>query len=250
MKPCTLKGSYDSRTDMGRIRLSNDDNATACVNANGEVLLAVCDGMGGAKKGDYASKKTMSVIVEAFKKKRRTSAFFAKKWLQRTLRKANAAVYKQSISNEFYEGMGTTAVVVLLLGDKMVIGNVGDSRAYRYDGRNLIAMTNDDTVGDYLARVKKISEEELSSSSERHILTNAIGVYATCASSIHIMPYLRETILLCSDGLYNNISEASIRACLSTDERVDEKINNLIAEANGNGGSDNIGIALWECRND
>lgn len=250
MKSTNLKGSFAFRTDIGRIRISNDDSAFATINANGEVLLAVCDGMGGAKKGDYASKKTMTILLEEFRKKRPTGPYFSKKWLAKAFKKANAAVYKQSVSNESYEGMGTTAVVVLLLGDKMVIGNIGDSRAYSYDGRNLVALTTDDTVGDYLARVKKISEEDIGATPERHILTNAIGVFATCASSIRVQPYLKETILLCSDGLYNNISEASIRACLSTDERVDEKVANLIAEANGNGGSDNIGISLWESGND
>ena len=250
MKNLNLKGTFAFRTDIGRIRISNDDNAIALINSSGEVLLAVCDGMGGAKKGDFASKKTMNILVEEFKAKRSMPPFLAKRWLARTFKKANAAVYKQSMSNSAYEGMGTTAVVVLLLGDKMVIGNVGDSRAYSYDGRNLAHLTSDDTVGDYLARVKKISEEEVDASPERHILTNAIGVFATCASSVRVLPYFKETILLCSDGLYNNISEASIRACLGTDERVDEKVNNLIAEANGNGGSDNIGISLWECGND
>ena len=250
MKTANLKGSFAFRTDIGRIRISNDDNAVAAINSVGEVLLCVCDGMGGAKKGDYASKKTMSILLEEFKAKRHTPPFFAKRWLAKTFKKANSAVYKQSVSNPAYEGMGTTCVAVLLLGDKMVIGNVGDSRAYSFDGRNLTHLTSDDTVGDYLARVKKISEEEVDASPERHILTNAIGVFATCASSVRVLPYLRETILLCSDGLYNNISEASIRTCLGTDERVDEKVSNLIAEANGNGGSDNIGISLWECGND
>ncbi|MBQ2069933.1 MAG: serine/threonine-protein phosphatase [Bacilli bacterium] len=246
--PTNLKGSFASKTDIGRIRISNDDQAYACTNSDKEVFLIVCDGMGGANKGDYASRTAIELMKESFSKKGRLSPFFAKRWMSKALKRANGIIYKESLDNPTYEGMGTTCVCVLLLGDKMIVGNVGDSRAYAYDGKNLIRLTSDDTVGDYLARVKGLSEEEFASSEERHILTNAVGVFASCSSTVKILPYRKETIILCSDGLYNNVPESGIRSCLSTDDRVDEKISALIAEANGNGGSDNIGIALWECR--
>ncbi|MCR5079620.1 MAG: protein phosphatase 2C domain-containing protein [Bacilli bacterium] len=244
----SLKGSFAYKIDIGKIRISNDDQAFACTNSQKEVFLIVCDGMGGANKGDYASRMAIEVMKDAFASKGRTSPFFAKRWMIRALKKANKAVYRESISNPAYDGMGTTCVCALLLGDKMVIGNIGDSRAYAYDGKNLIRLTSDDTVGDYLARVKGLSEEDVAASEERHILTNAVGVFATASSTVKVLPYHKQTILLCSDGLYNNVPESGIRSCLSTDDRVDEKVNALIAEANGNGGSDNVGISLWECR--
>ena len=246
MSKDSLKGVFAFRVDVGKVRLSNDDQAIALTNSAKEVLLAVCDGMGGANKGDYASKAAIDCLTEEFRSKRRMGVFFSKRWLRRVLRKANALIYDESENNEAYKGMGTTLVAVLLLGDSMVIANVGDSRAYAFNGTSLHRLTSDQTVGDYLVRVNKMSEKDASSSPERHILTNALGVYATLASDISSRPYDGETILLCSDGLYNNVPESSIRACLSTDERVDEKVGNLIAEANFNGGSDNIGIALWE----
>ena len=241
-----LRGSFAVKTDVGKIRISNDDQAFAVRNSNGEVMLIVCDGMGGAKKGDFASRIAIESMVEDFRAKKSMPTFLVKIWIRKALRKANSLIYDESEANAAYVGMGTTLVAVFLLGEKMVVCNVGDSRAYTYDGHTLHCLTNDQTVGDYLLRVNKLTEKEVASSPERHILTNALGVYATVASDITILPYSGETILLCSDGLYNNVPEASIRASLSTDERPDEKVNNLIAEANSNGGSDNIGISLWE----
>lgn len=246
MSKMELKGVYAYKTDVGKIRISNEDQASASFSPYKEALLVVCDGMGGANKGDYASKTAIDSLMDDFRSKRKMLPFLAKRWLSRALRKANSIIYSESESNPSYAGMGTTTVAVMLLGDKMVVANVGDSRAYAYDGFNLRRLTEDQTVGDYLVRVNKMSEKEVASSPERHVLTNALGVYPSCASDIRIYPYFGETILLCSDGLYNNLSEASIRATLSTDERPDEKVASLIAEANSNGGSDNIGIVLWE----
>ncbi len=240
------KGSFAFKTDIGRVRVSNEDQAAVATNPYGEVLLVVCDGMGGQNKGDYASKMAIDSILEAFASKRSMPLFLTKRWLTKALKTANALVFEEAERNPVYKDMGTTCVAVLIQGNKMLVSNIGDSRAYRYNGRELSRLTEDQTVVDYLYRTGKISKEEMNTREDRHVLTNALGVYPSCSTDLKIMPYLGEAILLCSDGLYNNVPENEIRAALSTDERADEKVTNLIAEANSNGGSDNIGIAYWE----
>ena len=86
----------------------------------------------------------------------------------------------------------------------------------------------------------------MSSRADRHVLMNAMGIFPSASFDIKAFAYEGESILLCSDGLYNNLSEAEIKAVLASSDRVDEKASFLISEANANGGSDNIAVALWE----
>ena len=240
------KGYFASRTDIGKVRISNEDQSFVLTNYYGDVLMVVCDGMGGQNKGDYASKMALDHLVESFQTKRKTPVFLSRAWLRKTIKEANALIYNEAQNKQAYHDMGTTLVAVLIQGEKMIIANIGDSRAYAYDERGLVHLTEDQTYVDFLYRSGQIAEQEKNSSPDRHVLMNALGIYPSAMLDLYVRPYCGQTILLCSDGLYNNVSEPEIRAVLSTDERPDQKVSSLIAEANGNGGSDNIAIAIWE----
>ncbi len=241
------KGHFASRTDMGRVRISNEDQAFVLTNYNGDVLMVVCDGMGGQNKGDYASKMALDYLVESFQKKRKTPAFLTRTWLLRVIKEANSMIYNEAMKHRTYRDMGTTCVAAVIQGNKIILANIGDSRAYRFDEQGLARLTEDQTYVDYLYRSGQIKARERDTSPERHVLMNALGIFPSASCDLVVKPYFGESILLCSDGLYNNVSEAEIRAVLSTDERPDQKVASLIAEANANGGSDNIAIAIWEC---
>ena len=81
---------------------------------------------------------------------------------------------------------------------------------------------------------------------QRHVLMNALGYYPSLELDVKVHPYNNETILLCSDGLYNNVPERNISAILSGNDSPEEKITHLISMANANGGSDNIAVVVWE----
>ena len=240
------KGHFASRTDIGRVRVTNEDQATVLTNYHGDVFMVVCDGMGGQNKGDYASKMALDFLVESFQNKRKTPIFLSRAWLRKTIKEANANIYNEAERSKAYRSMGTTCVAVLIQGDKMIVANLGDSRAYAFDERGLTRLTSDQTYVDYLYRAGKINASEKESSPDRHVLLNALGIYPSASFDLEVKPYAGETIMLCSDGLYNNVSEPEIRAILATDERPDQKVLSLIAEANANGGSDNVAIAIWE----
>ena len=240
------KGHFSSRTDIGKVRITNEDQAYVLTNYQGDVFMVVCDGMGGQNKGDYASKVAIDHLVEAFQNKKKRPSILSRAWLRRVIKEANAIIFNEASKNPMYEGMGTTCVAVLIQGNRMIVANVGDSRAYGYDERGLRRLTNDQTYVDYLYRSGQIAERDKESSPDRHVLMNALGIYPSASLDLTVLPYGGETIMLCSDGLYNNVSEPEIRAILSTDERPDQKISSLIAEANANGGSDNMAIAIWE----
>ena len=178
----------------------------------------------------------------------RTPTFLLKNFLGRCYKKANSIIYQEATKNPAYRDMGTTCVTALIRGDKILVGNAGDSRAYSYSKETLRLkrLTEDQTYVDYLYRTGKIQESEMSSRADRHVLMNAMGIFPSASFDIKAFAYEGESILLCSDGLYNNLSEAEIKAVLASSDRVDEKTSFLISEANANGGSDNIAVALWE----
>lgn len=242
-----LSGNFAYKTDVGKVRFSNEDQAMVLTNSHGYVLMMVCDGMGGENNGDLASKFAIDVIAEEFKKVKKFylkgAAYY---WLSRTIRKANATVFNEASKNELYHGMGTTLTIVLLVKDSMFVGQVGDSRAYRFIDHKLELMTEDQTYVGYLFRTGQIKEEEIKTHPKRHVLMNALGIYPSLNLDLKVKSYQKETLLLCSDGLYNNVSEKDIESILAGSDTLEEKVNELIEIANANGGSDNIAVVLWE----
>ena len=240
-------GTFAFKTDRGRIRVANEDQSRVVVNADRDVLLVICDGMGGQNKGDYASQFACDAMAEAFLD-RRHSPRFTKWWIARTIKKINKEIYSEAEKNPLYKDMGTTIVAIVIEGMQMTIANIGDSRAYMYSSGKLERLTEDQTYVDYLYRTGKITESETKTRADRHVLMNALGIFPSVSVDVAVRPYAGQAILCCSDGLYNNISEAEMRAVLSSDDRADIKVNALINEANANGGSDNIAVAYWEAK--
>ena len=244
-----LYGRYAFKTDVGKIRLQNEDQACALTNARGNILLVVCDGMGGSNKGDLASSATVNYISDCFKAKDRfLNSFFARRWVMKVVKEANTRIFRTASGNEKYQGMGTTLTLVLIVNDYMVVAQVGDSRAYSFRNRILNQITEDQTYVQYLYRVGKISKEEIATHPKRHVLMNALGIYPSLDMDIKVMPYMNDTIMLCSDGLYNNVSEKDLFSIIKGSDSPDQKVHELISLANANGGSDNIAVVVWEAR--
>ena len=245
-----LTGRFSYRTDIGKVRLSNEDQAIALTNASGNVLLIVCDGMGGQKKGDLASSLAIHTIVTSFKmKKGFFNTYFAKVWVSKVIREANKCIYEQSINNNNYQGMGTTITLLLIIKDIAILANAGDSRCYFLKNHHeLVQITEDQTYVGYLLRTGQITAEEALTHPKRHVLMNALGIYPSASVDIKVFPYLNETVLLCSDGLYNNVPHEDITAIVKGEDSIEQKVNELIAIGNKNGGSDNIAVVLWEAQ--
>ena len=244
-----LTGRFSFKTDIGKVRLSNEDQACALINASGNVLLIVCDGMGGQSKGDLASSLAINTVISSFKSRKGfLNRYFAKFWVGNVIREANRCVYEQSRSNPSYEGMGTTLTLLLIIKDTAILGHVGDSRCYFLRNREFEQMSEDQTYVGYLLRTKQITEEEALIHPKRHVLMNALGVYPSASIDIKSFPYMGETVLLCSDGLYNNVPKNDIASVLKSEDSVEQKVNELIAIGNKNGGSDNIAVVIWEAQ--
>ena len=240
-------GRFAFHTDVGKVRLSNEDQACALVNAFGTVLLIVCDGMGGQNKGDYASALAVSYITDEFQKVNRfISSLHVYYWLNQVCRNANNQIYSESIKNPLYQGMGTTLSIAMIRKNKLFTAQVGDSRIYSFKNNELLQISEDQTYVGYLYRTGQITKEEMATHPKRHMLMNALGVYPTLNIDIKIRKYENETIMLCSDGLYNNATETTFSTVLANSDTPEEKVNELISIANNNGGSDNIAVVIWE----
>lgn len=244
-----VTGSFAYKTDIGKVRLTNEDQASAVVNSKGHILLVVCDGMGGQNKGELASSIAVSHLIDDFKS---TSHFifnsFSVIWfLNRKIRAINSYINKESRTNPLYRGMGTTLTAMVIYHNKIITAQVGDSRAYQINAQDkLEQITTDQTYVGYLYRTGQITKEEMATHPRRHMLTNALGTYPSVEIDITTRPYYNQTILLCTDGVYNNVNDPGIEAVLKGGDSCEEKINQIIAVGNSNGGSDNMGLVLWE----
>lgn len=243
----SYSGTYAYKTDIGKVRTNNEDQALVILNADGEVLLIVCDGMGGANKGDLASKTAVASLSEAFHlKKKNLFKSQDQWWITKAIKEANSKIYSLAEQDPVYKGMGTTIVAVLISGTRILVANIGDSRGYMDDGKTLTQLTEDQTYVQYLVTTGKITPEAALSHPDRHVLMNALGIYPSVSLCIKFFPYHGESLLLCTDGLYNQVNPSSIHAIITTNERADQKVMGLISEANSLGGSDNEGVAYWE----
>ena len=242
-----IEATIGFKKDIGKIRISNDDECRIVLNSYKEVLMVLADGMGGQNKGDYASSTTVNFLCEEFLKKPKFITYIdAMIWSANKIKKINTLLYNTQDKDENYRGMGTTLVVALLVGNKIVVINIGDSRCYLVNNKKLVQITEDQTYVNYLYKSGIIEEKDMATNPNRHVLTNSLGCFPSVSFDKFIINYTGQSIFLCSDGLYNNVSIKDIEAILNTTDETHIKVDSLIELANYNGGSDNISCCLWE----
>lgn len=246
-----LSGNYFCLTDKGKVRKINEDYASAYINPFGNVLMMVADGMGGANKGEVASSNTVNYISRAFLslKKEFKNEKAMMKWIYKVIKEVNLKIYLKSNSDEKFKGMGTTLSLVLLVKDKLLTAQVGDSRIYLLINNKLTQVSEDQTYVNYLIKSKGMPKEIAYTHPQRHKLTNALGTKKRLNVDINLFDYHNEKILICSDGLYNNVPENDMASIIKGNDSLDKKANQLIAFGNFNGGSDNMALILWESEN-
>ena len=246
-----LSGNYYCLTDKGKVRKINEDYASALINPFGNVLMVVADGMGGANKGEVASSNLVKHITNSFisleKEFKNEKAMY--KWVYKVVKEANSKIYLKASNDEKFKGMGTTLSLVLLVKDKLLTAQVGDSRVYLLVDNKLTQITEDQTYVNFLIKSKGMPKEIANTHPKRHELTNAIGTKSSLNVDINIREYHKERILICSDGLYNNVPENDLASIIRGNDSLDKKANQLIAFGNFNGGSDNMALILWESEN-
>lgn len=248
MKKSLSKFKTFCLTDVGRVRNSNEDSSGIITGKN-FVILAVFDGMGGHKKGEVASRLALDTLKKEFDGNENTySSFKAKRALRQCMKDANEAIYSLSDSNPNYEGMGTTAVVAMVLEKETIICNIGDSRAYEMKAKHkkVKLLTTDQSYVEMLYETGKISKSSMANHPSKNILTNALGIEPNMHCDMKAYRNDYQMLMLCSDGLTNMVPENQISMILNRDSSVENKCLSLINRANDLGGLDNISVALFE----
>ncbi len=228
-------GQITCRTDPGRQRRGNEDNAFVRA-----PLFVVADGMGGAQAGEVASR----IAVEAFEREL-PEAGSAETRLADRVREANRQIYERSLEEHDRAGMGTTLTAAYLDDSGLTIAHVGDSRAYLFRDGSLTRLTHDHSLVEELVKQGKLTAEQAAEHPQRSIITRALGPEPQVevdTTTHEVQP--GDVILLCSDGLTTMVSEDGVAEILASAQTVDLAAQELIDEANRAGGRDNITVVL------
>lgn len=214
------------------------------------LLLAVSDGMGGASAGEVASALTLDALRShasgAVSRLGGVDPAGLESWLAEGIREANRQVLAAGRRDLSVQGMGATATAGLVFPGAVVFAHVGDSRAYHLRQGQLRQVTTDHTfVGKLLAQ-GQLSPEEAEKHEQRHVLLQAVGVRETVeVDSLTVVLRAGDRILLCSDGLYDLLSDSAIAEMLAADGQTPlAQCRALITAANSLGGFDNTTVII------
>jgi serine/threonine protein phosphatase PrpC len=233
--------------DPGRARRNNED-AVSVDAPTGIAVLA--DGMGGYNAGEVASAMATTLCREHLAEWRRSRAepVADEAWrdaIQASVSYANRAIFDAANGNPQYQGMGATLVMAAVSGSGVWIGHIGDSRAYRHDGRVLSRLTRDHSLLQEQIDAGLITPQQAARSNYRNFVTRAVGVEAWVDLELHhqtVAPH--DVLLLCSDGVTDMLDDATIASHLQRGDALDESAQGLVDAANAAGGKDNISVIL------
>jgi protein phosphatase len=242
----TKEGNYMrayAKTDVGSKRSMNQDFFYCNENAVGSFqnLYIVADGMGGHKAGDMASKLCVENMVSSIEKSTHKTPVTI---FEEAVAEANEKIYHEANEHLEFEGMGTTMVACTVFDDIMYVANIGDSRLYLLRD-NITKITDDHSLVEELVKKGNITESEARVHPQKNIITRAMGTDVQVnADFFEINMKKDDIVLLCSDGLSNMIEDDDMEYIIKHSETLEEAGTLLVAEANRNGGDDNITVVL------
>lgn len=241
--------TFCAQTDPGRIRQNNED-AFAFDEATHMAVLA--DGMGGYNAGEIASGMATTFIKSELtcwlaQTGPKAPSGQIRRAIESCVDNANSAIFNASNANSLYSGMGTTLVVAVFQGARLLLGHIGDSRCYRWRGHALTQITRDHSLLQEQIDAGLLTPEQAASSPNKNLVTRALGVEEV------VMLELKEhdvepgdLYLMCSDGLSDMMEDAAIAEILQNETSLVQMANALVSLANENGGRDNITVLLTQ----
>ncbi|MEN9704902.1 MAG: hypothetical protein RLZZ393_781 [Pseudomonadota bacterium] len=250
-----LKGKVTciGRSDTGRVREHNED----AIAFDGDIgLIVLADGMGGYNAGEVASGLAVQTIVQLVQEAvtredlriadAGTGMSRASIILRDAVLRANKIIHQTARTQPHCEGMGTTVVGALFFDDRISVAHVGDSRAYRLREAALERLTVDHSLMQELVDRGYFSAEEAQHAPSRNFVTRALGVDSSVEVDIGEYAVRRgDVFMLCSDGLTDMLDDADIELALNRcGADLGAAGDELVRQANGMGGRDNISVVL------
>jgi protein phosphatase len=252
-----------AKSDIGRVKKKNEDYFCVC----GEdtpgltffiegALVCVADGLGGHIGGEIASKLAVSIFKDVLKEpdfetNRRhlnSQEEGPLPMLKQAITHANERIYRTNLELGLLaqgKPMGTTMTAAVIQPGKAYIVNVGDSRCYLLRENKIIKMTEDHSWVDEQVKLGKITREEASTHKKRNMVTRSVGTHLEVESDTYVWALQSgDSLLLCSDGLVNMVSDENILNEIRRGGSCDQVAQRLVTRANEGGGSDNITVIL------
>lgn len=235
-------------TDIGRKRKSNQDSI--CLDY-GHNFFAVADGMGGHKGGDIASQLTVKVMPEFILS---NTGVDPQVLMKKMIQEVNSAILQKATETPELQGMGTTVSAILFNGPQLVIGNVGDSRVYMINNHHIFQLTRDHSFVQEKLNMALYTREEAVKDPQKNVLVRSVGFEKDIQVDVFQYRICKNDIfMICSDGLHGKVSDSDIlhiiqknisdpSRCQQAD--LEKAIQELIHQANENGGQDNISVIV------
>lgn len=231
------------KTDVGNKRSLNEDFASY-YEGDSYKIYVVTDGMGGHNAGEVASKMAAEGLISYFTENYGT--IDEDKILKASIEYVNKSLYQYSLSDASFSGMGTTLTACFATKDLMQIANVGDSCCLGIVDDNIIKITRDHSLVQELLDSGSISEEEAKHHPRKNVITRAMGTSLSVEVDIFdITASGFNTLILCSDGLTNEVTNDEIKDLIKSRSNYDEACTALVDLAKDRGGKDNITVMIF-----
>ena len=234
-------------TDTGNVREENQD-FYRMERLGPETLLAVvCDGMGGARAGNVASRLACEVFCGEVCRSLRDGMTEAEEQdvLCTAAKLANISVYEHAQLSEEFRGMGTTLVAALVRGLRVEIVNIGDSRAYHLGADGIRCVTVDHSLVELMVQRGELTHEQAKNHPGKNVITRAVGTEPSVEGDIYIQKLHRDDcLLLCSDGLSNVMADQEMLFEVAHGVRKSDCCQRLLRIAKNRGAPDNVTAVL------
>lgn len=239
----SMKRCFTGLTDPGLVRSFNQDHYS--IDPEGRFFI-VADGMGGHAGGEEASQIATDVIAK-YLNQQWNSDHSSKELLMAAIKKANEAILQDQETHPERGDMGTTVVAVLFRQQQPWYGHIGDSRLYRLRDKQLRQITEDHTWVAKALKAGDISDEQARAHPWRHVLSQCLGRKDLEKIEVKELDVqLGDRLLLCSDGLTEEVPDQEIAHYLHASETCEDAAKSLVKSAKEHGGSDNITVVIIE----
>lgn len=233
-----------AKDDVGLVRKAQEDSHGMWGETPNGPLFVVCDGMGGHVGGSKASSLAVASIHDYLKSEKYADIEEA---MKAALCYANDQILGYAQDHPEYRGMGTTACILLLQGDKAHIAHIGDSRIYLYVSKEqtLHRVTKDHSYVQTLVDAGEITDEEAEHHPNKNRILQALGAKQALRPGYQVIyPKAGDVFLICSDGMSGMTTDACMERTLSEPVSLEAKVNKLIQQALDGGGNDNVTVEL------
>lgn len=231
------------KTDKGRLRMNNED---ACFVMISDKVFIVADGVGGGNAGEIASRTCVNEIAKYIENNHINelgNKYAVVNHLQECLDSTNEKIYTLANTYEENSGMATTLSLLYITKKEAFIANVGDSRVYIIRDGQLSQLTEDHTYVNTLVKAGVLSKEQAEIDDRKNVITKALGANYSVEPDFFQVEIMEDDVfLICTDGLYNEVSENQIITTISESENMSDACRQLVDLANNHGGHDNITI--------